>query len=149
MLQYILPEHWAAFGILCILVEVLFLQALGFLVIGLASITLSVFLYMLGSYEDYQFILFALFVLLWSPLLFFMSRKRKRGLQSGTSDLIGLEVVVVSDILGPGTHGSVTWSGTEFNAIGDDSIRVPAQKGSTLVVRSVSGNVLLCGLKHK
>jgi membrane protein implicated in regulation of membrane protease activity len=145
-------EIWMILGFFLIFIELIKLPGLGFLFLGLGSLTVSIVLaserFDLSHYSQIAIFLIAScvwFALLWKPLKRFSSRMNSKHTYH---DMIGDEVVVVKDKIIPGLIGQVKWSGTIMNATLNSTETRTANIGEVLVIKEVMGNVLICSYKE-
>lgn len=135
---------WLIAGLVCLVIE-LKLPTIGFLFLGLGGLTNAVLVNIYPVCCDYQFISFGLasfvwFLILWYPLKNYVRKSGKHH----RFDIIGSEVEVCGAAIMAGGSGAVKWSGAVMNArLEADS--EAAEIGEKLIVKSVSGNVLICG----
>ncbi|MEM6338846.1 MAG: NfeD family protein [Pseudomonadota bacterium] len=140
-------EIWIAVGLIFILVEFTAILGIGFLFLGLGSLSTAIAIYYFPEIAAFQIASVGLtslawFLLLWWPLkIFIYGKKGKAG--SDYFDMVGMRVKVASDEIKPSGLGEVYWSGTTMNArfIDQDT---PIQKDEELYVVEVKGNILIC-----
>ena len=139
-------EIWIAIGLLFILVEFTTIPGIGFLFLGLGSLSTAITIYYFPEIASFQVASVGLsslgwFLLLWFPLKIFVYGKRGG---SNYFDIVGMRVEVASDKIKSSGLGKVYWSGARMNArfIGKDSASI--KKGDELYVIEVKGNVLIC-----
>lgn len=140
-------EIWIAVGLIFILVEFTAILGIGFLFLGLGSLSTAIAIYYFPEIAAFQIASVGLtslawFLLLWWPLkIFIYGKKGKAG--SDYFDMVGMRVKVASDEIKPSGLGEVYWSGTTMNArfIDQDT---PIKKDEELYVTQVKGNILIC-----
>ena len=139
-------EIWIAIGLLFILVEFTTIPGIGFLFLGLGSLSTAITIYYFPEIASFQVASVGLsslgwFLLLWFPLKIFVYGKRGG---SNYFDIVGMRVEVASDKIKSSGLVKVYWSGTRMNAkfIGKDTESI--KKGDELYVIEVQGNVLIC-----
>jgi membrane protein implicated in regulation of membrane protease activity len=143
-------EIWIAVGLIFILVEFTTLPGIGFLFLGLGSLSSAIIMYYFPEIASFQIASVGLtslawFLLLWWPLkIFIYGKKGKAG--SDYFDLVGMRVKVASDEIMPSSMGKVYWSGTTMNARFVD-IGTAVKKNEELYVIEVKGNILMCSRK--
>lgn len=144
-------EIWIAVGLIFILVEFTAIPGIGFLFLGLGSLSTAIAIYYFPEIAAFQIAAVGLtslawFLLLWWPLkIFIYGKKGKAG--SDYFDIVGMRVKVASDEIQPSGLGEVYWSGTTMNARFIDK-DTPIKKGEELYVVEVKGNILICS-RHK
>ncbi|MCC2646863.1 MAG: hypothetical protein K0R02_928 [Rickettsiaceae bacterium] len=145
-------EVWMIIGFSLIFIELIKLPGLGFLFLGLGSLTVSIILAS-EKIELNQYAQIAIFIIssciwfavLWKPLKNFSSKKNSK---TSYYDMIGEDVVVIGDKITPGLIGQVKWSGTIMNATLESTANKPANIGDIIVIKEVMGNVLICRFKE-
>ncbi len=141
-------EVWFAIGIILILMEFTTIPGIGFLFLGLGSMTSSIIMFIYPFAVDYQlatlgFSALIWFLLLWWPLKIYVYKNTK-GTNRDYFDLVGMEVEVAFDEIKPGEIGKVFWSGTTMNArLHNDQ---EASVGDKIYVIKVMGNILICSM---
>lgn len=141
---------WLIFGILLITLEFAQLPGIGFLFLGLGSVSTSI---MVNYWQEQtlltQFAYFGIFsiswfAILWYPLKSFMSDSKNKNVEN-TFDIIGSHVVVKNKDIKNDDIGEVLWCGTIMKAMLEKNSKVDIAKvGDSLIVSSVKGNILIC-----
>lgn len=140
-------EIWIAVGLVFILVEFTAIPGIGFLFLGLGSLSTAIVIYYFPEIAAFQVASVGLtslawFLLLWWPLkIFIYGKKGKAG--SDYFDIVGMRVKVASEEIKPSGLGEVHWSGTTMNARFIDK-DTPIKKDEELYVLEVKGNILIC-----
>lgn len=140
-------EIWIAVGLIFILVEFTAIPGIGFLFLGLGSLSTAIAIYYFPEIAAFQIASVGLtslawFLLLWWPLkIFIYGKKGKAG--SDYFDMVGMRVKVASEEIKPSGLGLVYWSGTTMNARFIDK-DTPIKKDEELYVIEVKGNILIC-----
>lgn len=143
-------EIWLIVGVLFIIIEFSTIPGIGFLFLGLGSLTSAVLFYFYPDFVNYQIgivgiISFLWFAVLWWPLrVFVYGKKGKPTIGKDYFNLIGNQVIVISNEIGHEQTGQVSWSGTVMNARLDSKELQPAKKDEILYVLKVEGNILVC-----
>lgn len=139
------PEFWILLGCLFILIEFTKLPGIGFLFLGLGSLTNAILTYNYPFALEHQYTIFGLISFLWMIILWWPLKKyiyQKHEIM-GQFEIIGSEVEVFNNI-SPGELGQVKWSGTIMNAKLDENEQEAALTGQKIYVHKVLGNVLIC-----
>lgn len=140
-------EIWIAVGLIFILVEFTTLPGIGFLFLGLGSLSSAVIMFYYPEVVSFQVVSVGLsslawFLLLWWPLrIFIYGKKGKAG--SEYFDIVGMRVEVASENIKAPGMGKVYWSGTTMNAKFIDT-NAEVKRGDELYVIKTKGNVLIC-----
>ena len=140
-------EIWIAVGLIFILVEFTAIPGIGFLFLGLGSLSTAIAIYYFPEIAAFQIASVGLtslawFLLLWWPLkIFIYGKKGKAG--SDYFDMVGMRVKVAREEIKPSGLGEVYWSGTTMNARFIDK-DTPIKKDEELYVLEVKGNILIC-----
>jgi membrane protein implicated in regulation of membrane protease activity len=140
-------EIWIAVGLIFILVEFTAIPGIGFLLLGLGSLSTVIAIHYFPEIAAFQITSVGLaslawFLLLWWPLkIFIYGKKGKTG--SNYFDMVGMQVKVASDEVKPSGLSEVYWSGTTMNARFVDK-DTPVKKDEELYVIEVKGNILIC-----
>jgi len=146
-------ESCVILGCIAIFLELMILPAFGMLFVGLGALTVAVFITFFPIMEEYQCILFGISCVLWAGLLIEIEcvarYKRNKNVDHQNSDLIGEVVEVIGSDMVPGICGQVKWSGTTLNAQLSEEINMTIPVGTTLEVKYVIGNTVICSIKSK
>lgn len=146
-------EIWLLIGVIFIIIEFSKIPGIGFLFLGLGSLTTSALISSYSEITDYQIatfglVSFAWFLVLWWPLKKFVySKKKGNSINQGYFDLVGNQVTVFNQSIEPGKIGQVSWSGTIMNAKLSNSEKEQGKPGDVLYVLEVKGNILICSHK--
>ena len=148
MFNFSYVELWLLIGVIFILIE-FNVPGIGFLFLGLGSITSAIVIYNYPLLIEYQITLVGIlslswFLILWWPLKIFIYGRNNNKKTQGYFDIVGSEVKVVGKAITPGRKGQVMWSGAIMNARLSSDEKEPAEIGDKLYVIQVKGNVLLC-----
>ena len=146
-------ELWLVLGTVFLIIE-LQVSGIGFLFLGLGSLSNAALIYIYPILSQYHYSSFGLlsflwFIILWWPLKRYMQAKGKN--TEHYMDMIGGEVEVCNSSLFPGDLGQVKWSGTLMNARLDKIEQNSAAIGDKLFITAIHGNILICSKtrKHK
>jgi membrane protein implicated in regulation of membrane protease activity len=146
-------ELWLVLGAVCLIIE-LQVSGIGFLFLGLGSLSNAALIYTYPNLSQYQYSFFGLlsflwFIILWWPLRRYMQAKSKN--TQHYMDMVGSEVEIYNSSLLPGDLGQVKWSGTVMNARLDEMEQNSAAIGDKLFITAIHGNILICSKikKHK
>jgi len=144
-------EIWITVGLIFIIIEFTAVPGIGFLFLGLGSLSTAVAIYYFPEIVSFQIASIGLsslvwFLLLWWPLKIFIYGKKGKA-KPEYFDMVGMQVKVASEEIQSSGLGKVYWSGTTMNAkfIDKDS---PIKKGEELYIIEIKGNTLICS-RHK
>ncbi len=138
---------WFAVGIGFILLEFTAIPGIGFLFLGLGSLTSATLMYYFPDLESYQVVAIGLCSLAWFLLLWWPLKRFVYGAKGGKRDyfdIVGMQVEVAIEDIEPSGMGQVYWSGTIMNAKMDAHDREGAKVGDMLYVVEVRGNIMIC-----
>lgn len=143
-------EIWIFLGLLCLIVELFKLPGLGFLFIGLGSLTTGAVLYYDLSFYKHQIIILLISCFVWFLLLYYPLKLLNRNDKESSvlqRDIVGQEVVVVGLEESVNDVMQVKWSGVimqakfvEDGAGGDHKVKL----GDKLIINRIEGNRLIC-----
>jgi membrane protein implicated in regulation of membrane protease activity len=147
MIEYFsshLPFFWLTIGISFILLETLLVPGIGFLFVGLGSLSLGgliAFRIIDTSNVLIHIGYVALFTVIWGLLLWKPLKKYIRRPGKVTySNLIGEMAIVASPSLGKQKKGHISWSGTTMAALLEEDASIDeVSKGTAVYVTKVSG----------
>jgi len=100
-------------GALLLILEIILFPGIGFLCVGLGSISVGACL--IAGWIDSlsaQFILFFLATAFWTAILWKPLKKFITGKETGFDDMVGSTAVVFGKSIGKGKMGKVKWSGS-------------------------------------
>lgn len=114
-------EIWIALGLIFIIVEFTAVPGIGFLFLGLGSLSTAIAIYYFPEIVSFQIASIGLsslawFLLLWWPLKVFIYGKKGKKAKPDYFDMVGMRVEVTSEEIQPSGLGKVYWSGTTMNA---------------------------------
>lgn len=135
---------WLVAGVLCLGLEALGVNGIGFLFAGLGALTIgsvvTVYPDLSGLQQGVIFLaataLWAAF--LWKPMQRFYGKSSNKGYQN----MVGDTVYIGTTGLHPGMVGEATWSGTIMKAELASNAE-PMQAGAAGTIVSVTGNTLM------
>lgn len=144
-------EIWIAVGLIFIIIEFTAAPGIGFLFLGLGSLSTGIAIYYFPEIASFQIASIGLgslawFLLLWWPLRIFIYGKKGKA-KPDYFDMTGMRVEVASEEIQTSGFGKVYWSGTTMNARLVDK-GFPVKKGEELYIVEVKGNTLICS-RHK
>lgn len=147
------PQMWLILGVLMIIAEIYAIYGVGFLFLGLGSLTTAVLLFKFPILYSSQITTVGLssivwFLILWYPLKNFRNKKNHTTNGVLIRDLVGSDVKVISEQIAPGEVGEVAWSGTIMKAKLLKNSSFFAYKGEMLCVEKVKGNMVFCSRKN-
>lgn len=139
-------EIWIAVGLIFIIIEFTAAPGIGFLFLGLGSLSTGIAIYYFPEIASIGLGSLAWFLLLWWPLRIFIYGKKDKA-KPDYFDMTGMRVEVASEEIQPSGSGKVYWSGTTMNARFIDK-GFPVKKSEELYIVEVKGNTLICS-RHK
>ena len=142
---------WLVFGIICLLMEALGVNGIGFFFAGLGALTVGTLMNLdLVAVDAYitQAIAFFLTTALWTAILW-APLKKHRSKSSSYNNIIGETAYVGSGGVSKKDGGEVTWSGTIMKAkLAEHASVDRLDAGAEVIITAISGVTLTVKPKH-